>query len=85
MIETLGMMAAIVLPFWNIPLILKIRQRGSSADISPYWALGVFGCLTLMIPCGLKSPDPIFHIYTIINYILFSLVVFHVIWYRPRP
>lgn len=25
MIETLGMVAAIVLPLWNIPLILKIR------------------------------------------------------------
>lgn len=85
MTETLGMAAAIALPFWNIPLILKIRKRGSSADISPSWALGVFSCLTVMIPSGLNSPDPIFHIYTIINYALFSVVVFHVVRYRPRP
>jgi uncharacterized protein with PQ loop repeat len=83
--ETLGMIAAVILPFWNIPLILKIRKRGSSGDISPQWACGVFGCLTVMIPSGLRSPDPIFQIYTIINYGLFSLVVAHVIWYRPRP
>ena len=83
MIKSLGMIAAVLLPFWNIPLILRIRQRGSSADISLAWALGVFGCLTVMIPSGLHSPDPIFHVYTIINYVLFCLVVIHVLWYHP--
>lgn len=82
MIRWLGFAAAIILPFWNIPLIVKIQRRKSSRDISMAWALGVFVCLLFMFPSGIRSPDPIFRVFTVINLTLFSLVVFHVVRYR---
>ena len=82
MIETVGMIAAIILPFWNIPLILRIERRRSSDDISVLWAVGVFLCLLLMLPAGLTSADRVFKVFSIVNVILFSAVVVQVIRYR---
>ena len=82
MIETIGLISAIALPFWNLPLIARISRRKSSADLSPAWALGVLACLIGMLPSGLSSPDVVFKIFTIVNLALFSLVVVQVIRYR---
>ena len=82
MIETIGMIAAIILPFWNIPLILRIQRRRSSNDISMLWAVGVFVCLLLMLPSGLISADRVFKVFTITNIVLFGAVVVQVIRYR---
>ena len=78
----LGMVAAIVLPLWNIPLILNIERRRSSKDISLWWAWGIWGCLALMLPASLASPDPVFRIFGIINIVLFTAVVIQVLRYR---
>ena len=82
MIKLVGLIASIALPFWNIPLILKIRQRRSSRDISLAWAVGVFVCLLGMLPAGLTSLDPVFRAFTIANFFLFSAVVVYVLRYR---
>ncbi len=82
MIKLLGLVASITLPLWNIPLILKIRQRRSSRDISLAWAIGVFVCLIGMLPAGLISHDPVFRAFTITNFLLFSAVVVYVLRYR---
>lgn len=82
MIKLLGLVASITLPLWNIPLILKIRQRRSSRDISLAWALGVFVCLVGMLPAGLTSPDLVFRAFTIVNFLFFSAVVVYVLRYR---
>lgn len=82
MIETLGLAAAIVLPFFNIPLILRIRQRKSSCDISLAWALGVLGCLVAMLPAGLQSPDLVFRVFAVMNLGFFAAVVIQVFRYR---
>ena len=82
MIETIGCIAAVVLPLWNIPLILRISQRKSSRDLSIAWALGVWVCLVAMLPSGLISPDPVFKVFTIANLALFSAVVVQVLRYR---
>ncbi|MBI4003961.1 MAG: hypothetical protein HY353_02970 [Candidatus Omnitrophica bacterium] len=81
-IGTIGMIAAIILPFWNIPLILRIQRRRSSDDISVLWAVGVFVCLLLMLPSGLTSADRVFRVFTITNIVLFGAVVVQVIRYR---
>jgi len=73
--EKVGLVAAIVLPFWNIPLILKIIKRRSSRDISLPWALGVWGCLLLMAPAGFTSPDTVFRVFNMINFVFFTAVV----------
>jgi uncharacterized protein with PQ loop repeat len=78
----LGMIAAIAMPLWNIPLIIKIERRKSSKDISAAWAVGVFACILLMLPSGLTSPDPVFRIFTLINTVLFGAVALQVLRYR---
>ena len=80
--ETLGMVAAVVLPLWNIPLILRIRQRRSSKDVSLWWAVGVWVCLVAMVPSGLVSPDRVFRLFTVVNVVLFSGVMVYVVRYR---
>lgn len=80
--QRVGMVAAVVLPLWNVPLILKLEQRKSSKDISLSWAWGILVCLLLMLPAGLQSPDPVFRVFTIVNVLLFSGVVVQVFRYR---
>jgi len=43
-IKIVGVVASVVLPLFNIPLILKIRKRGSSKDYSLTWTFGILGC-----------------------------------------
>ncbi|HLF17416.1 MAG TPA: hypothetical protein VI749_00780 [Candidatus Omnitrophota bacterium] len=75
-INTMGMVAAIVLPLWNIPLIVKIVKRRSSRDLSLGWALGVWVCLLMMAPSGFSSADPVWRTFNMVNLVLFSGVVF---------
>jgi hypothetical protein len=82
MIQTLGLIAAVLMPLWNIPLIIRIGRRKSSRDISLPWALGVFGCILLMLPSALASPDVIFRAFGIVNALLFGAVVVQVLRYR---
>ena len=76
------MVGAILLPFWNIPLILRIQQRKSSKDISSGWALGVFAGLVAMLPAGLRSADPIFRVFSVVNLAFFTAVTLQVLRYR---
>ena len=82
MIEQLGLIAAVVLPLWNIPLIVRISRRRSSKDVSLWWALGVLGCLVLMLPAGLSSTDLVFKTFSVVNLVFFSCVVIQVVRYR---
>ncbi len=81
-IRTVGMISAIVLPFWNIPLIRHIQKRKSSADVSLSWAFGVLVCMLLMLPSALMSPDPIYMIFSIINVALFGALVTQIVRFR---
>lgn len=81
-IKIVGTIAAIVLPLWNIPLILRIKSRKSSQDVSLWWVWGVWVCPILMLPAGLLSQDIVFKAFTIVNFILFSLVLFYVARFR---
>ena len=82
MIETLGLIAAVVLPFWNIPLIIRIGRRRSSKDLSLWWTVGVFVCLLLMLPAGLTSTDLVFKVFSVVNIVLFGAVAIQVIRFR---
>jgi len=84
MIQTLGLVAAIVLPLWNIPFIMRIIQRKSSRDVSLYWALGVWSCLVFMAPSGFVSEDIVWRTFNIVNLFLFSFVVIVVLVYRKQ-
>ena len=82
MIEKIAFIAAIALPLFNIPLIIRVVKRKSSKDISIYWALGVWVCLLLMAPQGLTSSDLVWRTFMIANLILFTAVVVAVFAYR---
>ena len=82
--HSIALIAGIVLPLWNIPLILRIIRRKSSEDISIPWALGVWTCLALMAPSAFVSKDEVWRIFSMINVVLFSFVVISVLAYRKR-
>lgn len=81
-IEKVGLVAAVVLPLWNIPLIIKMVKRRSSRDISLPWALGVWVCILLMAPSGLRSEDMVWRAFNVTNIIFFTAVVVTVLKYR---
>lgn len=84
-IQTIGLAAAVIMPLWNIPLILRIIKRRSSSDISLSWVLGVWVCALLMAPSGLTSKDLVWRCFNIVNLVLFTGVVAVVLKYRKGP
>ncbi len=82
MYQTIAIIAAVVLPLWNIPLIARIVKRRSSADISIFWAVGVWVCALVIAPSGFTSQDVVWKVYNIVNFILFSAVTLTVLIYR---
>jgi uncharacterized protein with PQ loop repeat len=82
MIQQIGLIAAVVLPLWNIPLIIRIFKRRSSGDISVAWAVGVWTCLLFMAPSGFVSEDIVWRVFNIVNLVLFSAVMVTVLIFR---
>ena len=83
MINTLGMVSAVLMPFFDIPLIWRIVQRKSSEDISLVWTFGIWICILGMLPASLISVDPIMKAFAIVNTVLFTAVVVAVLFYHP--
>jgi len=81
-IEHIGLVAGIVMPLFNIPLIVRIVKRRSSQDISTSWVMGVWICALLMAPSGVVSKDMVWRWFNIVNLILFTGVVIAVWRYR---
>lgn len=84
-IEKIGLVSGIVLPLFNIPLILRLIQRKKSDDFSLAWAFGVWVCIILMTPQALQSNDMTFKAFGLMNIVFFSAVVFFICKYRIRP
>ena len=82
MMKTIALIAAIALPLFNIPLIVRIIRRRSSDDMSVSWALGVWICFLLMAPEAFRSPDIVWRAFSIMNIILFTCVLIAVLIYR---
>ena len=83
MIKTLGMVSAVAMPFFDIPLIWRVARRKSSADISLVWTFGIWVCILGMLPASLVSSDPILKAFAIVNTVLFTAVVAAVVLYHP--
>ena len=81
-LEILALVASVVMPIWNIPLIVKILQRRSSHDLSLSWLWGVWGCMLLMVPWAFVTRDIVLKAFSFVNFILFSGVVVVVMKYR---
>lgn len=84
MIKLMGLVAGIVLPLLNIPLIFKIEKRKSSADISLLWAVGVWICLVFMFPSAIISKDIVYKTFSILNIILFTIVMIEALRFRKK-
>ena len=84
MMKTIAFIAAIALPLFNIPLIVRIIRRKSSDDMSVSWALGVWICFLLIAPEAFRSPDIVWRAFNIMNLILFTMVVVVVLRYRVK-
>lgn len=84
MIDKIALIASIVLPLWNIPLIVRIIKRRSSADISILWAIGVWVCLLALLPSGLKSDFLVWKVFSIANFSLFSFVTLATIIFHNK-
>ena len=80
--ETLGYVSSISLPLFNIPLMIHLVRRKSSKDLSLTWVLGVFFCLGGMLPAGFQSVDPIFRIFSFLNFAFFAGVTFLTLYFR---
>lgn len=83
MLQKLGLISAIVLPFFDIPLIMRIVRRKSSEDISLIWTFGIWVCTLGMLPSSLMSADLILRSFAIVNTLLFTAVVVAVLMYHP--
>ncbi len=83
-IEKVGVVSAVALPLFNIPLIAKIARRKSSADFSLSWAVGVWVCIALMTPQALRSQDAAFRAFGVVNLLFFSIVAFLILKYHPK-
>ena len=83
-VQKMGTLGAIALPFFNIPLIVRILQRKSSKDFSLSWVIGVWVCILLMTPQALRSSDESFRAFGILNILFFSVVLVMVLRYRNR-
>ena len=83
-IQGMGMVAAIGLPFFNIPLIIRIIKRKSSEDISLVWAIGVWVGILMMFPSGIASSDPVWRTFNYINIVLFTCVMVVTFKYRKK-
>ena len=84
MMETISLIASMVLPMFNIPLIMRVVRRKSSSDISLTWVWGVWTCMLLMAPSGLTSSDLVWRTFSISNLIFFTVVAIIVTIYRKK-
>ena len=83
-IQKIGLIAGVVLPLFNIPLIVRLWRRKRAEDLSVTWAVGVWVCIVLMTPQALRSTDVAFRAYGIVNILFFTVVAFQIVWYRRK-
>jgi uncharacterized protein with PQ loop repeat len=85
-LESLAMAASVIMPLWNIPLVVKIVARRSSRDLSLFWVWGVWLCMLLMLPWAVITREPVLKVFSFVNFTLFSAVLVAVVRYRKeRP
>lgn len=79
----MGVVSGILMPFFNIPLIVRVIRRRSSADISLVWTVGAWICVMGILPSSLQSPDPVLLAFGAVNAIFFTGVFISVLYFHP--
>ena len=85
LIDQVALVAGVILPLFNIPLIRRIIKRKSSQDLSLCWVLGVWTCIVLMAPSGVRSEDIVWRVFNYVNVVLFTFVMIVTVKYRKGP
>ena len=80
--KTIGFWAAVILPLWDIPLIVHVIKRKSSQDISLIWAVGIWFTSVLMAPSAFISHDKLAMGFNIMNVLMLTGVMVVTIKYR---
>ena len=80
--ETIGLWAGVMLPLWDIPLIVQVLRRKSSADISVMWAVGIWLSSVLMAPSAFVSGDKAAMGFNAVNVVMLTIVLIVVLKYR---
>lgn len=78
----IGMVAGLILPLFNLPLVFKIYRTKSAKDFSLIWGVGIWICLLLMLPQVILTPDLSFRVFGLANFAFFTLVLIAVLRYR---
>ena len=80
--KMIGFWAAVILPLWDIPLMVRVVRRKSSEDISMVWAVGLWATSVLMAPSAFIAGDVVAMGFNMVNVIMLTGVVIVVIKYR---
>jgi len=80
----IGAAAGFLMPFFNIPFILRIIKRKSADDVSLIWVFGVWLCILLMSPAAITSQDIAFRLFGWTNLVFFTVVVFVTVRYHHK-
>ncbi|HEX9453002.1 MAG TPA: hypothetical protein VGA27_01550 [Candidatus Binatia bacterium] len=83
MIQTVGMISGVIMPCFNIPLIVRIIRRRSSEDISLVWVVGAWICVMGMVPQSLQPPDSVLMTFGNVNGLFFTGVFVSVVIFHP--
>jgi hypothetical protein len=84
-LKTIGLLAATILPLWDIPLIVRIVRRRSSQDISLIYAVGIWVTSVMMAPSAFVSGDKLAIGFNTMNVIMLTAVMAVTIKYRKGP
>jgi uncharacterized protein with PQ loop repeat len=79
-----GLVAGLILPFFNLAQIIRMIKFKSSHDVSIVWCIGVWTCIMLMLPSALISEDTVYRTFSMVNVAFFSSLVGTAIYYRVR-
>ena len=80
--KMIGLWASIILPLWDIPLIVRIVQRKSSQDISLAWAWGIWITAVMMTPSAYIKGDMLAIGFNTMNLIMLTVVLIVVVKYQ---
>ena len=79
MFEKIGFWAGVALPLFDIPLIIHVVKRKSSADISMIWIVGLWAT-SVMLLIGTKEQMAMG--FNIVNVLMLTILMAVVIKYR---
>ena len=82
MLDTIGEVTTSVLPLFNVPLILNIRKRKCSCDISLLWTAGIWGCSLVFMIVSLLSGGTLLKAIAVVNFVFFTATMLYILKYH---